>query len=120
MTDIRDDFEAALEATDFSEVDDGLVDDIPPRTRRPSHPTARGTVMGERTPVLDASCYCAKCTTRTSEMYDLRGACTNCGQTFTVRARKGDKAPLSVECPACEVTVYGWRAIGGTRQPEGQ
>jgi hypothetical protein len=76
--------------------------------------------MGERTPVLDASCYCAKCTTRTSEMYDLRGACTNCGQTFTVRARKGDKAPLSVECPACEVTVYGWRAIGGTRQPEGQ
>jgi hypothetical protein len=28
MTDIRDDFEAALEATDFSEVDDGLVDDI--------------------------------------------------------------------------------------------
>ncbi len=86
-----------------------LAEDHSGADGRPSHPPARGTVMSEplTDPILDASCYCPKCRARTSEMYDLRGACTNCGQTFTVRARKGDSAPLSVECPACEVTVYG-------------
>jgi predicted RNA-binding Zn-ribbon protein involved in translation (DUF1610 family) len=42
-------------------------------------------------------------------MYDLNGRCLNCGQRFVVRSRKGDKPPLSVECPSCEVSEYSWR-----------
>ena len=61
-------------------------------------------------PVVDGSCHCRSCTARTQAFYEVGGACSNCGQRFTVRNRKGDKTPLSVECPACEVTVYGWRS----------
>lgn len=59
--------------------------------------------------VVDATCSCDRCTSRTSATYDLSGRCSNCGATFTVRSRKGDKAPLSVECPNCETTAYSWR-----------
>jgi ssDNA-binding Zn-finger/Zn-ribbon topoisomerase 1 len=62
-------------------------------------------------PILDESCDCEACVSRTKEMYDLAGQCPNCNARFIVRNRKGDHAPLGVDCPACEVTVYGWRAF---------
>ena len=62
-------------------------------------------------PVVAAYCTCDKCTSRTAEMYDLPARCLNCGAAFTVRNRKGDKAPLSVECPHCEVVGYSWRRL---------
>ena len=61
-------------------------------------------------PVIDASCSCRRCVSRTADKYDLRGRCLNCGAKFVVRSRKGDRSPLSVECPSCECTVYGWRS----------
>lgn len=42
-------------------------------------------------------------------MYDLPGRCLNCGARFTVRSRKGDKPPLAVDCPSCEVYAFSWR-----------
>ena len=59
--------------------------------------------------VVDTSCDCERCTSRTAEMYELPGRCRNCGTRFEVRSRKGDRPPLSVECPSCEVDGYGWR-----------
>lgn len=59
--------------------------------------------------LVDARCACPRCETRTKATYNVPGVCLNCGATFTVLNRKGDKAPLSVDCPNCEVTVYGWR-----------
>lgn len=61
-------------------------------------------------PVIDTSCHCIKCISRTTEMYDLPGRCLNCGTLFTVRSRKGDKPPLSITCPNCEVNGYSWRS----------
>ena len=69
-----------------------------------------GYTQAPALPVIDAFCDCPSCEGRTKAMYDLPGRCSNCGARFTVRNRKGDKAALSVECPSCEVTVYGWRA----------
>lgn len=59
--------------------------------------------------VIDTSCSCDKCVKRTTETYDLRGGCNNCGATFTVRSRKGDTPPLHVECPDCECRAWSWR-----------
>jgi hypothetical protein len=70
---------------------------------------ARSLVPAQE-PIVDSSCDCKACTDRTTEMYDVPGGCSNCGARFTVRSRKGDKTPLSVDCPSCEATVYGWRA----------
>lgn len=39
----------------------------------------------------------------------LPGGCLNCGATFTVRSRFGDKPPLYVDCPHCGVADYSWR-----------
>lgn len=64
--------------------------------------------MSER-PIIDASCDCDRCTSRTTEMYDLPGRCLTCGTRFTVRSRKGDKPPLYVKCPSCEVSAFSWR-----------
>lgn len=58
--------------------------------------------------VVDSSCDCSRCTSRTTEMYDLPGRCLNCGARFMVRSRKGDKAPL-VMCPNC---VTPWKCNG--------
>ena len=63
----------------------------------------------ETDPVVDTSCDCERCTSRTGAMYDLPGRCLNCGQPFTVRSRKGDKPPLYITCPNCEVSDYSWR-----------
>jgi len=60
-------------------------------------------------PIIDTSCSCERCTSRTTAMYDLPGRCLNCGARFVVRSRKGDKPPLGIECPACEVDGYSWR-----------
>lgn len=60
--------------------------------------------------VIDATCDCERCVSRTTATYDMMGRCVNCGAEFVVRNRKGDKTPLSVECPACGVTVFGWSA----------
>jgi hypothetical protein len=68
-------------------------------------------------PLVDSSCDCKACTDRTTEMYDMPGGCSNCGAQFTVRARKGDKMPLSVDCPRCDVTVYGWRSMVRAASP---
>ena len=43
--------------------------------------------------------------------YDLPGQCLTCGQRFNVRRCKGDKPPLSVDCPNCECTEYSWRDL---------
>jgi hypothetical protein len=59
--------------------------------------------------VIDASCHCLPCTSRTAATYDLPGRCLNCGARFIVRSRKGDTPPLGVECPACGVREYSWR-----------
>jgi len=63
----------------------------------------------EGLPIVKAFCKCPACVARTTAMYDVAGACNNCGQRFTVRNRKGDQTPLMVTCPACEVTVFGWK-----------
>jgi len=65
--------------------------------------------MSESLPLIDTSCDCGSCTNRTKEMYDLAGRCLNCGQRFTVRSRKGDRAPLFVDCPHCQVAAFSWR-----------
>jgi hypothetical protein len=59
--------------------------------------------------VVKAFCSCSDCRKRTGEMYDLPGHCNNCGAGFVVRNRKGDRSPISVDCPVCYVRVYGWR-----------
>jgi DNA-directed RNA polymerase subunit RPC12/RpoP len=59
-------------------------------------------------PIVDASCDCPKCVGRTTATYDVSGYCSNCGARFIVRNRKGDTKPLAVDCPACEVYVFGW------------
>lgn len=70
-------------------------------------------------PVIDASHDCPSCRAQSSEFYDLDGRCLTCGQRFVVRSRRGDKPPLSVDCPgACGTTQYGWRATVGTGQAE--
>ena len=61
-------------------------------------------------PIIDASHDCAACRAQSSEFYDVLGCCSNCGQRFTVRNRKGDKTPLSVKCPTCAVEIYSWRS----------
>jgi hypothetical protein len=66
--------------------------------------------VGEVEALIDATCSCKDCEKRTTETYDLPGRCLNCGTTFTVRSRKGDKPPLHVECPACQVREFSWRA----------
>jgi hypothetical protein len=58
--------------------------------------------------IVNAFCDCKRCTDRTTAMYDLPGQCNNCGARFTVRSRKGDRRPLAVDCPACEVFVFWW------------
>lgn len=60
-------------------------------------------------PIIDSWHDCAACRAQSSEFYVLSGRCTTCGQRFTVRNRKGDKPPLSVDCPNCKVTGYSWR-----------
>lgn len=67
--------------------------------------------MTTELPVIAAWCGCAKCEAGSSEFYDLPGGCSNCGARFIVRSRKGDRRPLSVECPDCEVTVYSWARV---------
>ena len=73
------------------------------------HPPDYPPMRRAETLVVDASCDCDRCTSRTDAKYDLDGRCSNCGALFIVRSRKGDKSPLYVECPACEVTVFSWR-----------
>jgi DNA-directed RNA polymerase subunit RPC12/RpoP len=58
---------------------------------------------------IDSSCDCEKCVSRTTEKYALGGRCLNCGTKFTVLMRKGDKPPLAVDCPNCEVAEFSWR-----------
>lgn len=70
-------------------------------------------------PIVDASCDCGRCTSRTKEMYDLDGRCLNCGQPFTVRSRRGDRAPVSVTCPACGVDGYSWKRAANPIKYEG-
>lgn len=62
----------------------------------------------EPSPIVDATCDCEACISRTTETYDVGGWCLNCGHAFTVRCRKGDRRPLSVECPFCEVPAFSW------------
>ena len=62
--------------------------------------------------IIAAWCECTKCRSMSSEFYDLAGWCNNCYERFIVRNRKGDKAPLSVTCPHCEVNVYSWSESG--------
>jgi predicted RNA-binding Zn-ribbon protein involved in translation (DUF1610 family) len=62
-------------------------------------------------PVVKAFCSCPACRKRTKEMYDLPGDCNNCGAEFVVRNRKGDRAPLSVDCPHCGVSVFSWKHL---------
>lgn len=64
--------------------------------------------LEEILPVIDASCDCDKCVSRTTHKYEVRGKCHNCGARFIVRCRKGDKTPPSVDCPNCECSAYGW------------
>jgi hypothetical protein len=61
-------------------------------------------------PVIDASCDCDKCVSRTRDTYDLPGHCSNCGTDFVVRNRKGDQPPLAIECPHCETLRFGWKS----------
>lgn len=65
----------------------------------------------ESLPEIDATCDCKRCTDRTKETYLLKGGCSNCGAQFMVKMRKGDRSPLSVDCPSCEVSVYTWKRL---------
>lgn len=71
--------------------------------------TGPSPAVGEVLPVVDARCDSPECKSRTSESYTVPGRCLNCGQRFVVLSRKGDKTPLAVECPNCEVDGYSWQ-----------
>lgn len=60
-------------------------------------------------PVIDSSHNCASCRAQSKEFFEVGGRCLTCGQRFRVKARKGDDLPLSVKCPNCEHSGYGWR-----------
>ena len=62
----------------------------------------------EDRPIVNASCDCHPWVATTAT-YDAPGVCPNCRAAFVVRNRKGDKTPLAVDCPVCEVYVYGWK-----------
>ncbi len=64
--------------------------------------------MNKELPIVDEVCDCRECINRTSETYTLDGWCINCGQRFLVRCRKGDRAPLFVDCPHCECSSWEW------------
>ena len=65
--------------------------------------------MAVTLPVVDSSHDCKSCRAQSDKFYEVGGRCLSCGQRYRVKVRNGDKPPLSVECPRCEVTEYSWR-----------
>lgn len=51
--------------------------------------------------VVDYSCSCGRCTSRTEERYRLPFGCHTCGTTWIGEMRRGDRPPLLAECPGC-------------------
>lgn len=69
-----------------------------------------GGVMDEV--VVDKKCNCDRCQNRTTETYRLRATCLNCFFRFVVEQRKGDRNPLVLECPSCEVSgTMSWSPL---------
>lgn len=53
--------------------------------------------------IVNLTCGCDNCTTRTREMYYLNARCGNCDTTFLLKCRKGDRPGYSIRCPSCQV-----------------
>lgn len=57
--------------------------------------------MGEAL-VVDYTCGCGRCTTRTEKRYRLPFGCYTCGTTWIGEMRFGDEPPrVCADCPGC-------------------
>lgn len=56
--------------------------------------------------IIDRSCDCHECVSRTDQFYFLSVRCMNCGERHIAKIRKGDRPGHFLACPACEVVGH--------------